>query len=462
MPDTRRQMIAMLAFAVTFGILAIPATSATSAADEMAPVGAAEVDVTPETPVRMYGYASRKTESEGVAGRLHAKALAIGGDQNDGPAVLLTVDCGSVPIDLRERVYRRINSATRLAPERFVLSNSHNHSGPNLKGMAAITGDEHNRLAQYAKLLEDRLVDVVMRALAARKPGRLGFAQGQVGFAANRRVLSDGKWSGFGAVPDAPVDHSLPVLRVTAADGSLVAVVANYACHNTTLRGNFKQIHGDWAGCAQQYIEQEAPGAVAMITIGCGADSDPCPHSTVALCQQHGRALADECQRLFEGDWKTISPRLTARETTIDIPFLEVPDREKIEQSAKRTRSLGWLIRQQDAGEELPTSKPYRIVTWTFGDDLAMVFLSNEVTVDYALRLKRELDAERLWITGYAHEVSTYIVSPRLIAEGGYEPNNSLSALVTFGQPELLDPPMEDRIVRAVKQILPESFRAVR
>jgi hypothetical protein len=137
-----------------------------------------------------------------------------------------------------------------------------------------------------------------------------------------------------------------------------------------------------------------------------------------------------------------------------------MPEREELEQAAERTRTLGWLIRQQAAGAEMPRSKPYRIVTWTFGDDLAMVFLSDEVTVDYALRLQRELDAERLWITAYAHDVSTYIVSPRLIAEGGYEPNNSLSSLVTFGRPERLVPSMEDRIIQAVKEILPASFRA--
>ena len=62
---------------------------------------------------------------------------------------------------------------------------------------------------------------------------------------------------------------------MTGADGKLLAVVVNYACHNTTLRGDFLQIHGDWAACAQQCIEADNPGAAALVTIGCGADSDP-------------------------------------------------------------------------------------------------------------------------------------------------------------------------------------------
>jgi hypothetical protein len=99
------------------------------------------------------------------------------------------------------------------------------------------------------------------------------------------------------------------------------------------------------------------------------------------------------------------------------------------------------------------------LTTWTFGDDLAMIFLSHEVVVDYALRLKRELDSSRLWINAYSNDVPIYIASNRLLNEGGYEVNNSLSALVTYGHPERIQPPPEDRIIEQVKALLPATFR---
>ena len=34
--------------------------------------------------------------------------------------------------------------------------------------------------------------------------------------------------------PTGPVDHDVPVLRVSDAQGKLVAVLFGYACHNTT------------------------------------------------------------------------------------------------------------------------------------------------------------------------------------------------------------------------------------
>src|SRR5690242_13878450 len=65
-------------------------------------VGAAKVDITPDFPVRLTGYGNRTKESEGVAQRIWARALAIGGRigggssstdaDNDQPAILLTAD----------------------------------------------------------------------------------------------------------------------------------------------------------------------------------------------------------------------------------------------------------------------------------------------------------------------------------------------------------------------------------
>jgi len=423
------------------------------------PLGVAKLDITPDGPVRMYGYGARKTESEGVAGRLQAAALAIGDDGGEGPAVLLAVDCGAVTSDIRDEVFRRVCAKAPIKPERFMLCNSHNHSGPDLKGMGSMTGQEHEHLAVYAKQLTERLEQVVLKALASRQPGQLAWTRGSVGFAANRRVLKDGKWSGFGAVPDAPVDHSLPLLRASDAKGKLLAVVVNYACHNTTLRGNFKQIHGDWAACAQESIEADHPGAVALVTIGCGADADPCPHGTVELCQRHGRALADEVKRLLAGPFKPIEPKLTARAATLVIPYDPLPSIDELKRVAAKSFPAQRLLKLLESGKKPPASKSYRIATWVFGNDLAMVFLPDEVVVDYALRMQREFDGSRLWINAYSNDVSTYIVSKRLLKEGGYEVNNSLSAAVSYGRPERVDPPLEDRIVEQVRALLPEGYR---
>jgi len=85
-----------------------------------------------------------------------------------------------------------------------------------------------------------------------------------------------------------------------------------------------------------------------------------------------------------------------------------------------------------------------------------MVFLGGEVVADYGLRLKRELDASRLWVNAYSNDVAFYVASRRLIPEGGYEVSGSM---VFYGQPAALGEGTEDLIVRTVHELLPSGYR---
>ena len=66
-----------------------------------------------------------------------------------------------------------------------------------------------------------------------------------------------------------------------------------------------------------------------------------------------------------------------------------------------------------------------------------MVFLPGEVVVDYALRLKWEIDQHRLWVVAYTNDVPCYIPSRRVLSEGGYEADLSM---VFYGHPSRFAP----------------------
>ena len=79
-----------------------------------------------------------------------------------------------------------------------------------------------------------------------------------------------------------------------------------------------------------------------------------------------------------------------------------------------------------------------------------MVFLPGEVTVDYELQLKVELDGSRLCVIGYSNDALCYIPSRRVLAEGGYEGG---SAMVYYDRPAKFAPGIEDRIINARETI---------
>ena len=78
-----------------------------------------------------------------------------------------------------------------------------------------------------------------------------------------------------------------------------------------------------------------------------------------------------------------------------------------------------------------------------------MVFLAGEVCVDYSLRLKSELDAQRLWINAYSNDFACYVPSERLVKEGGY---GGGAETPYFALPATLRAGLEQRIIDEVKR----------
>ncbi len=414
-------------------------------------IGVARRDITPNYPVRLSGYAVRKTEATNAVQKLWTKAIAIGSDK-DGPALLITVDNTGVPRQVREAVVARLQKKG-LDPSRIAICSTHSHSTPYLAGyLPTLFGEplppEHQaHVERYTHELIGAIEQVALEALKQRQPGRLAWAQGQASFAANRRTKGG------------PVDHALPLLAVTDAKGKLRALLVSYACHCTTLGGDFNQVCGDWAGYAQEILERDHPGVTVLVTIGCGADANPAPRGTLELAQRHASEIATNIQTLLVGKLTPVGGKLSCREKAIAIPFDTQPTRAEFEVRAKETNYAGyharWNLAKLDRGETLPTTLPYLVQAWNFGADLALVFLPGEVVVDYSLRLKREFDATRFWVNAYANDVPCYIPSERILQEGGYEGGG---AMTYYGWPTRLARGVEDHIVNTVHELLPKEF----
>lgn len=416
-------------------------------------VGVARVDISPTNAVRLMGYAARADTPAPthVAQRLHARALALGEGSN--AVVIVTLDNCILPGALASEIRAHVARVAGLDTNRIALTVTHTHSAPCLTGAAPnifardISPEDQAQIDLYTRGFVARVQDCILQALANRQPAAVAWGEGRVSFARNRRT------------PGGPVDHALPVLRITTPDGQPRAVLASYACHCTTLGGEFNASHGDWAGVAALDLESAAPGLTALVAIGCGADSNPAPRGTVQLAEQHGRALAAETRRLLALPLEPLTNAPSVRNTTLALPFQPHFTRQQWEQRAKADGIVGhharrWLARL-DRNEPPEPTLPYPVQSFAFGNQLAMVFLGGEVVVDYALRLKTELDPARLWINAYANDVPGYIPSRRILAEGGYEAESSLWY---YDRPQQLAPATEDLIVDEVRRQLTPAF----
>lgn len=428
-----------------------------SAAEPGFKAGTAVRVITPTEPLWMAGYAKRMKPAEGKEHDLYVKALALE-DAEGGRLVVVTSDLLGIPRALAESVSAEVAKKSKLPRERLMLTCSHTHCAPvlddALTDMYELPAGQAEKITAYTKDLREKMVAVIEAALADLKPARLSIGEGTARFAVNRREVTP-KGVINGRNPEGPVDHSVPTLRVDGADGKLRAVVFGYACHNTTLQ--YLRWCGDYAGFAQQYVEEKHPGAVALYWIGCGGDANPLPRSKVELCQKYGRELADAVEGVLKQEAKPIKGPFAARYETISLALGELPTKEKLtadllsKEYAVRTRATRLLKELEGKGKIADHYPHYPVQVWRLGGEVLWVALGGEVVIDYNLRLKKELAGDaRVWVAGYANDVMAYIPSARVLKEGGYEADSSM---IYYGLPTRWAPTLEEKIVAKVKQL---------
>jgi neutral ceramidase len=417
--------------------------------------GVARVKITPPQPFWMSGYAARTHPSEGVLQDLWAKALALR-DGKGYQVVLVTTDLIGLPRAISDEVAARVQALFRVERPQLVLSASHTHCGPAVRKNLAVLYDfgeeDRRRVDAYGGELVDHLVEVVGKALNDLAPARLSVGHGAVGFAVNRREPTP-EGVKIGVNPAGPVDHDVPVLKVTAKDGSLRAVLFGYACHNTTLGGDFYRIGGDYAGYAQAEIERAHPGATALFMMLSGGDQNPNPRGTMDLVAQHGQALASEVARVLATTLRPVRPPIRTALEVIPLDFAPHTRAAFEEESARpdkfRQRRARLMLAAYDEGQPVRRT-PYPVQAVRLGRDLTLLALAGEPVVDYALRVKRELPGENLIVAGYCHDVMCYIPSRRVLREGGYE---AVDNMIYYGQPGPFAESVEETIFAAVRRV---------
>jgi neutral ceramidase len=362
-------------------MLALPLVAAEADPAALAwKAGAASVVITPQQPMYMAGYAARKEMAEGTEQELFAKALVIEDFQGQR-AVIVTMDLIGVSEELRAAVAGPVAEKYQIESQSLLMNASHTHCGP------AYGRDDAK---EYFDWLSGTLVQLVGQALERLETASLSYCYARCGFAMNRRTPTDSGYRNH-PNPDGPVDHTVPVLRVAGADGQLRAVLFGYACHNTTM--GFLRWLGDYAGYAQEYLEQDHPGVIALFMAGCGADQNPYPRSRLEYAQRHGRSLATAVEAALEIGQTTPRHRrevrgpLRAALETVALEFTAEGLRKNGTGSEPKQRKPEQISCREGACPNFFTAledradHAYPVQVLRLGNDLVIVALGNEVVI---------------------------------------------------------------------------------
>ncbi|MBX3441365.1 MAG: hypothetical protein KF774_03075 [Planctomyces sp.] len=259
--------------------------------------GLATADITPPVGMyhRMWGAATHD-RSTGVHRPLLATAMAFAPrdvEAPEPPFVLLTVDHCLLWTPDMARIRAAVLQASGLPAERVVVTFSHTH------GSGLLDPSRHDLpggelIAPYLERLAGQLAELTVRALAALAPATITHARGDCRLAAHRDAWDEATGQFVcGLNPEGPADATVIVGRVTDASARPVAIIANYACHPTTLAWENTLISPDYIGAFRETVEREA-GAPCVFLQGASGDLGP-RHGyvgDVAIADRNGRELA--------------------------------------------------------------------------------------------------------------------------------------------------------------------------
>ncbi|MBT3268769.1 hypothetical protein HN371_16560 [Candidatus Poribacteria bacterium] len=234
--------------------------------------GAAAIEITPPLGGKMAGYAGRDEGSRAIADPLYAKALVVA----DGvtKAAIIANDLLGMPAACVARVRARISGATDIPPGNVMVCCSHTHFGPEIREADS---------DPYVDVLCDQLATAATLANDALRPARMGHGRGSVDYISFNRhtILPDGKAqtnyrmpADTSALTFGPIDPTVRVLRVDAADGAPIASLINFACHPVTSTDHMLALSADYPGHAMNVIEFEE-GGVCLFGLGCAGNQVP-------------------------------------------------------------------------------------------------------------------------------------------------------------------------------------------
>ncbi len=373
-----------------------------------------KVDITPQTSQWLMGYAARK--STGVHDPIYHRVVAM--DSGEAQFYLVASDLCLFSPEVYDQVARELERDPGIPRAQFWWSVTHTHAAPEVGPpgfyKALLGRSDHEWDREYAALVKDSLIRAVKEARTKLEPARIAFGQGIAMANINRRAKDvDGKIS-LGLNPDGPVDRQIGLIRLERRDGSLIALVANYAMHGTVMSGQNLTISGDGPGTVTAYLESKM-GAPVLYVNGAAGNLAPIysvyPDARSGHLSQFNVLLGDRILAAARSlGPATAEVTMWAGEKPIDTP---------------RKEGLAWPeeLRPYAADGGRPMVRlPVRFLRI---NDTLLWAAPVEMFCEIALAVRNQSPFAHTFYFGYTNGWFGYLPTAQGFAEGGYEPGTS-------------------------------------
>jgi hypothetical protein len=255
-------------------------------------------DITPPNGIyhRMWG-AAVHDRATGVHRPLRATVMVFrskdGERSPQDQQIVIALDHCLLGAPEMNQLLSHVSQATGAPRESFLVTFSHTHAAGLMSlDRADLPGGD--LIPGYLGQIAQRTAELTAQALGNLADATIVYGEGRCSLAAHRDYWDEaGGRFVCGYNPHAPADDAVLVARVTReADGVMLAVVVNYACHPTTLAWDNTLVSPDFPGAMRETVEAAA-GAPCVFLQGASGDLGPKEGfvGDTAVADRNGRQL---------------------------------------------------------------------------------------------------------------------------------------------------------------------------
>ena len=407
---------ASLRFALLIAIILVSSLS-TLADDDTLRAGCARIDITPTPPIGVWlsGYGHRNKPSDGICDPLYAKALIL--DDGQTKVALVSVDLLWVFLEMTTQVRNTINVKTGIPQQNILICATHTHFGPKIDRPTKNWPDAADSKidTKYVQKLQDKLLEVILKANNDLTPARLGTAAAEVPEVVyNRRTKkADGSVVMTFRLPRpepgltfGPVDSRLSILKIEDPMGKLLTTLVNFACHPVSgakETETFYSISADYPAYVAQTVEN-VEGGLCLFALGTAGNMNPNRLNRTNPRTKIGRALGAETLRQIQFTPTSGNLKLSAMTKSVTLPLKQdLPADRVVDGNEKRT-ALTTEIQAVRIGE-----------TYILG-------LPGEILVEIGMEIRKKTGLDNLFIISLANDGCGYVCPRQAYKEGAYEP----------------------------------------
>lgn len=259
-------------------------------------IGFGRAEITPPIGIYSRCWGAAKLDcATGLHKPLYATAMVM--STKDSPEnfyVLVNFDGSDYAnIDDEWEMRKAVIDALDTNNTQVMIGVSHSHSVMFLsRENATKQGGEF--VVPYLNKIKEQVVKAVLEAKQNLQEASINWYNGKCDLATNRDFKdpnSERYITGYN--PDAPADDTLLVGKVTSTEGAVLGILANYACHPTTLGWENELISPDYVGAMKETIEEQYPNALCLFLLGACGELAPAHQYTsdTGIADLHGKKL---------------------------------------------------------------------------------------------------------------------------------------------------------------------------